>query len=719
MAGALDRAGRPAALRAYFPAMSRTAPGPGRKAAPPVEPRRGPALAPFWLAVLVAAAGSDVYRLGFFADDFLFLDAVRRWPVWQVLLGRHGVFPWYRPLSRELYFYAVSAAGPAGPAVARTLSLVCLFAAAWLLWKIAGGLTAPDSRARPSAAVSGAEFVAPAAACLLLASGFAKFLAGWASGFQDLLAVPLELLAVFAHQRGRRGWALIAAGLAPFAKETGLIVAPLLVAYTVLVEGERRFRPWMLWQGVVAACVVAVHIAVRVYWHVGARLPAGASTPLDLPSGLAQFAAGFVPAGIGPGGAAWLPALLAAGASAAFLAAGARGRTGAMPDSSSPVLPRRRIGTFLVVAIILGVLPLLVGAFSGLARAHAYYAFTAAPWAALLAARALARLPRVPTGIGLSLLVGLNVWSLGYRPPDLDVQAGWEFRRLNWAEDVRLSAATARLRTDLSAILAGRPDSLVILFYQLPTGCFFQGGDGPAVRVTLGDPTLRSFYQGLAPPHLRSDRLAIVAFRRPEMHLALVARDDPLTLEIAMSQFVMGHAASSEAWIAYARAADSQRFDLRYLLAAAALALDGPRAYADSLARIGLADTTGDAPHRLASENLAGQPPGLVAAYEAALRRPLTARAHEALAESLSARADSVLGAMELRLAVSLEPGDAAARARLGLFLTRTGSIEPARAELSRALEGPLPEVLAARARAALGTLPAAGDRGLPPGGAE
>src|SRR5580765_7826307 len=109
-----------------------------RKAAPsraraPRDPGRG---VPWLLAALVVAAYAHVLRLGYFADDFLFLDAVWRKPLLQVLLGWHGVWPWYRPLSRELFFMLARAAGPAGPALAHVVALAVLWLAADALWRV-------------------------------------------------------------------------------------------------------------------------------------------------------------------------------------------------------------------------------------------------------------------------------------------------------------------------------------------------------------------------------------------------------------------------------------------------------------------------------------------------------------------------------------------------------------------------------------------------------
>src|SRR5580765_2630149 len=76
--------------------------------------RRGPAWRIAGIVALVLGAGAEVFRLGFFADDFHFLDVARRIPLARTLGGQYGIYPWFRPLSRELYFAVLVHAGPVG-----------------------------------------------------------------------------------------------------------------------------------------------------------------------------------------------------------------------------------------------------------------------------------------------------------------------------------------------------------------------------------------------------------------------------------------------------------------------------------------------------------------------------------------------------------------------------------------------------------------------------
>jgi hypothetical protein len=99
------------------------------------------------LAAVTLAVLWDVVRIGFFADDFVFLDAARRMPVDKVLLGHYGIYPFYRPLARELYFYLALLAGPAGRAITLGISLLTATGAVWALFDI-GSRLGSRNRAR-------------------------------------------------------------------------------------------------------------------------------------------------------------------------------------------------------------------------------------------------------------------------------------------------------------------------------------------------------------------------------------------------------------------------------------------------------------------------------------------------------------------------------------------------------------------------------------------
>src|SRR5262252_3335120 len=127
--------GRAAAARAPARALARPARAPFGAAL-----ARFPWLGPALVAVLLATIAADTLRIGFFADDFHMLDAARRFPLLELLGGRHGIFPWYRPLSRELYFTLITHSGGLEQVFARVLSLGAVGLAAWQIRAIGSAL---------------------------------------------------------------------------------------------------------------------------------------------------------------------------------------------------------------------------------------------------------------------------------------------------------------------------------------------------------------------------------------------------------------------------------------------------------------------------------------------------------------------------------------------------------------------------------------------------
>src|SRR5262245_61072945 len=243
-----------------------------------------PWVAPALWLVMFALVGADTFRVGFFADDFHMLDVARRMPLGDLLTGRYGIYPWYRPLSRELYFLLIAHAGALEHIVARLVSLAAVALATWQMREIARVMCTPRE----------------GTIAMLLFLGYAttRFLAAWSSGFQDLLALALMVTAVREQVRGRAlaaaGWAI----LATFAKETGALVFPLLAAHTLLLgEASGRRRAWLLQAGGLLAAV-AVHLAVRATWHGagGEHVDIARSWPA-LATALGRVVLGFVPGG--------------------------------------------------------------------------------------------------------------------------------------------------------------------------------------------------------------------------------------------------------------------------------------------------------------------------------------------------------------------------------------------------------------------------------------
>jgi hypothetical protein len=670
-----------------------SAPGrhpPPRSAPAAARPSRAGIPALLALGVLVLSAiGLDVSRIGFFADDFHFLDIARRVPLLTLLTGQHGMWPWFRPLSRELYFKAVVLAEPASLAAAHALSLACVAACAWQLWRIGRRVTGA-----PAGAI---------AAVLFVSYGFTKFLAAWPSGFQDLLAMLLVLGSVLAHLGGRRRLALAVAFLAPFAKEPAVVVFPILVACEFLLSDRRPGRAW--WLGLLAAAggALFLHLAARATWVRLEWAPRESVEPERMMVLLEQVVGGF----LGPlpvaAIAAATTAVVSAAAAAWFLHRASRPDAGAGEPPVAAGGPRGI--AFAAAAALIGTAPVVGGHLLSLTYAHAYHFYPATPWIALLLAAAIARLLPFGCRVAVPLLVAWNAWGSGFRPTDVDRPEGWGFHRWDWPQASRFSAQTHRLADDVRRELANRPESLVVLYEGLPGGAFFQTEDGPATREALRDPTVRAYWINDPPPVVRPDRLAILAFDLERLHLRRVEWSESEVILRATKAILGNRGRVANALARFGADPGARDFDRAYLGAAASLIETGPEAFVLGLADAGLGDTLGAAPDSLARP-LASADPGLGAAFARMLGTPRSAGAHADLADSLLSRGVVPGAGVELRIAVRLDPARWADRYRMARVMIELGGHEEARIELARIAAEPAAGAVRVPARATLARLP-------------
>jgi hypothetical protein len=178
------------------------------------------------LAVLALAYG---YALGLplFLDDLVHY----RWLEAQSLAGvwrSARVIGYYRPLTFTVWKVMRAVLGWYRPGPLHAVNVLLHGANALLvmalLWR-RGGV--------------GDRLVGWTAGLLFLLFPFSYQAVAWVGSLSHILATTLTLGALLAHQRGRRAPALVLAGLAPFAHETGVLVAPLLVLL-LLTGTERR-----------------------------------------------------------------------------------------------------------------------------------------------------------------------------------------------------------------------------------------------------------------------------------------------------------------------------------------------------------------------------------------------------------------------------------------------------------------------------------------------
>ena len=603
-------------------------------------------------------------------------------PLTRTITGQFGMWPWFRPLSREIYFETVVAGGAASVVVARTLSLACLYGCAWFLFRIGRRLLGAQA--------------AVMSVALFLTYNATKFLTAWASGFQDLLAAFLVLLAVDAWLRGNRGLALVSAALAPFAKESGFYVYPLLGLAAYMWPGPQAKRDWWVRLGVTGIVVASVHFLVRWSWQ-GVGTPPEAVSAERLPIVLGQALLGFVsPRPPADDAALWLGVGAGVATAALIYVCTSDGKTNHLPPRATTEGIR-----FVSIAAGLALTPVVVGHLLRLTFAHAYQLFPAAPWIALLVAGLASALPARVWQTATVLLVAWNVWALGFRVPDLNDPASWSFRRWDWNEAVRFSAVSQRLRDDIRHELASRPESLIVLYEEMPPSTFFQTEDGPATREALQDRTVRAYWASEPPRNVESHRLAILKFDTERFHLERERWSTATAIHRAMNAILAGRGRMAGVFARYDGSPDSARFDRAYLLAASALLEDGPRAYVQALAVGGLADTTSATPDSIAGP-LSSIDPNLGNALAEALRHPLTAISHAALADTLLRRGVAARAGMELRIATTLDPSRLGDRYQLAQILIGLGGTIEAVADLQQLLTEPHIGVLEGPVRADL-----------------
>src|SRR5262245_23052789 len=167
---------------------------------------------PSWLAPLLAVAGLALLyarplRTGFLNDDYLFLEDARSRPIAVSIAERGPLGNWYRPLSRQLYFEALTPVAGGDPRVFHLVNFALFLAAlalavdllrAFLPWP---------------AVMAGALYWA--------VLPFQRVNLTWISCSQDLLALGFSLAAVARFRRGQWGAAALYLG-ALLSKESAL-----------------------------------------------------------------------------------------------------------------------------------------------------------------------------------------------------------------------------------------------------------------------------------------------------------------------------------------------------------------------------------------------------------------------------------------------------------------------------------------------------------------
>jgi hypothetical protein len=428
----------------------------------------GPAGLLGMLALLVTAGARLVPALGlaFYNDDYVYLDTASQRGWLEALLHPQHIGGYLRPLSRDLYFAVTYRLFETDSLAYHLVNLGLALACMVLVWLL------------------GRRWVGPRGALLAAAlfglSHVHAVLVGWISCGQDLWALTLALLSAWLLGRGWGRLSALGFGLALLCKEN---VAPLPVMLLGLGLLELPLRQ--------AARRVIPHFAVLAVWaafylwHRGPESSLGwdPAAALALPWRFALAAAGV------EGPRLWSAALLKAVPWALVAGAACVGAAvwGLAPGRGGP---RRALPWLLWTALaLLPVLP-VAGQWSSY-----YFAF---PLVGLyLAAGAL--LEGLPPALlaplpALLLLSGQATLTLAFNPTDTRPDPS-----ISWVSVNRLDVGSLLCRAALAQLprhLPSPPPRSLFVFNGLPSRNGLISGDGPAVRLLYGDPSLSACYLG-------------------------------------------------------------------------------------------------------------------------------------------------------------------------------------------------------------------------------
>jgi hypothetical protein len=424
-------------------------------------------------ALIAVVLSLPCLALSYQWDDYDFLT--------NALLNRLGDLlpdpadPFYRPISRGIYFLILVASGEHGVLVGHLLNLAFLAGVVVLLvrlgWRLAG----------PTAGL--------VAGLIFAGIGSVPTLIGWICCSQDLLSMLFILAALHAQLSQRRGAALGWTVAALLSKETALAIVPVLVLLDrVLDRRPARIARNAIAYGSVVLGWALVHPAVRILVSRGLLSGetgyVGLENPLRWPVYFAKYVLTMlnlrITAPIPPWPAQMTVILvLAVGLTGFVLWKHRRGVGISKPEATYPT------GRVLLLAGLLCLGPLLLS--STILRSWApYYAAYPALGLAILGGIALTRLP-LPMKIGaLTLFLALGVWS---RESDLDPEMPTE-------KNFRLSSRAVRhVSTSFRKLYPQLPPgSQVLVSVQArgKAGVYTHVYTFGAVRIWYLEPSLRT-----------------------------------------------------------------------------------------------------------------------------------------------------------------------------------------------------------------------------------
>jgi hypothetical protein len=439
------------------------------------EPRRAfPEALVLGLVLLAVAAvqGGSLTKL-FFADDYFFLEQVRGRSLFAALAAPDPLGNFFRPVSRQLYFWTLSRLGGESPVPFHAANLLLFLSSLAVLYLLARRF------AGVGAALTATAFV-----------GFhyaADVPLRWASGSQDLLALFLGLSAIYLQCTRRFVPAAIALALGLLSKES--------VAGAALIALVASHRPGTSWRETTrrSAGLIGVTAVWAVWWILSSSQRAATGQALSLePSGPFGALAHLLQVSLGlefrPGGdmiGHWtVPAALVGGIAGAIFWLG-RERIGGVEDE-----PRRWLLRVGIIWSLLGALPVALVA----PIWSAYFYLWALAGVGLVVAGLTSRLaPEHRGGVVAALvLLSAQARALDEFSPSRGAWA-WQSHVNRHYVDRALETTEAYLR-QLRSAHPTLPAHGTVFFANVPASTGWQAGNGPLLRWAYRDSSLRSYF---------------------------------------------------------------------------------------------------------------------------------------------------------------------------------------------------------------------------------
>jgi len=433
------------------------------------------------LLVFLSSQHVAALSIPFINDDYVFLDKTRS-ASFTSLWGLEDLsFHWYRPWSRELHYWVLQRLFGARELPFHLVSFALWLAILVSFWVLGRRLAGARAAA---VAVAGMASLAAWGVPLL-----------WVASVQELWVLLFSLLTMLAWVSGKRALATAALALALLSKESAAVLAPLLVASSVLLDGH---RPWLAVKRAIAPLAVttlwaAVHplLGGRL-WH---PLPLPAATHGVSPGPYLLWRALTVAVNVDAlprPEHGWTSALATGAIGAVILSATVMAaRRGAdVPAPERGPAGKRSLLRFAAVWALLGWMPLIMPSLGW----HAYYALLGCFGVWLALGAALERWPWA--GVGLVATLAL------VRPARADTPS------LDWGSEWYQGRAAEFIRAMRAQLQEAHPrlsPHSRLFFVRVPSNVGFLAGDGPALRVWYRDSTLRAGYYSSYLPRGPSD----------------------------------------------------------------------------------------------------------------------------------------------------------------------------------------------------------------------